>query len=711
MDRSLNGALCAPTSDPDALEAGFRLASAASNHCLWEWDLLSGEVSRSDAMASQFGYAPKDICANTDWWRDRIHPNDRGRACKSIDGAIARAADRNWTCEYRFRRRDGSYAHVFDRASILRDESDRAIRAFGAVMDLSEIHDAYKVVKEREQRYRYTIELTGQIAWSTSADGKVAEFGERWSALTGLPQVVTQAEWAQAAHPDDFPKAIEQWERSVSSGQPLDFEHRLKMLDGEYRWFRGRAAAHRNPAGEVERWYGTIEDIEELKASQIALTRLANFDDLTALPNRHMFSNHLETALLRAQREGGKVALIVLDLDDFKAVNDLFGHSAGDLLLMSFARRMLDSGIKLYRTGGDEFALIIHDCTDRDDALRLAARIHAVLEPSFELTETFVDCRTSIGCAIFPWHGDDASELLKSADIALYAAKDAGRARTKIFASAMRSDLQRRNSMFAIAKDALVADDIDAFFQPKIRLRDGQLVGFEALMRIHSERFGPQAPAIISAAFDHPEIALAIADRMSAQVITAVSEWNRSGLSIGRVAINASPLEFRGGDYAERLLSRLEAMHVAPHSLEVEITETVFIAHDDQSVLGSLGKLRAAGITVALDDFGTGYASLSHLRQYPVDVLKIDQSFVREVETDERQRLITRGVIELSRTMGIETVAEGVENQTQADILKSFGCDIGQGYFFGRPMSSADAEHVLLANLHGCRGAPHIANG
>lgn len=677
------------------LEDKFRLASAASNDCLWEWDLTTGEIRRSEAMATRFGYASAEVGTDSQWWRDRIHPADRDRASNSIDTAIAQAASGSWTCEYRFQRKDGTYAEVCDRGYVLKDEGGRATRVVGAVMDLSELKQAYRELHQSEERYRHTIGATGQVAWSASADGQFINFDDAWSSLTDLSRCMTLPEWERVSHPDDLEASLEQWQRCVETGEPLELEHRLKVRDGAYRWYRSRAAARKDANGKIENWYGIIEDIHELKVSQQALRRLAEFDDLTSLKNRHAFSADLEGALDDAGPKRRKIGLLVLDIDDFKTVNDLFGHDAGDTLLMSFARRMLDAGIELYRTGGDEFAAIVRKCPDKKTLLHEAERIHSALEQPFRVAGTVLDCRTSIGSAIFPNHGDSPSELLKSADIALYSAKTAGKRQTRHFESAMRSDLQRRNSMLEVARHALAEDLVGAFMQPKVCLRTGRVVGFEALMRVRNERFGPQGPSIIGAAFDHPELSLEIANRVLADITTVLRKWLAQGLHFGRIAINASPLEFRDGKYAERLLARLAMASVSPEHIEVEVTESVLLEQDESKILQSLHRLKEAGITIALDDFGTGYASLSHLQRYPVDVLKIDQSFVREITTHPRQELITKAIINLSRTIGIQTVAEGIETAEQADLLESLGCNIGQGFLFGRAVSMADAERLL----------------
>lgn len=678
-----------------SLAEGFRLASAASNDCLWQWDLATDEIHRSRAMATRFGYSSEEISPSSTWWRDRIHADDRASASRSIEVAIEDPNASGWSCEYRFLRSNGTYAQVCDRAYILRNDNGKATRLVGAVMDLSEITEAHRALRRSEERYRFVVELTGQIAWTADAEGSEFEFDERWASYTGMNNLVTSEERATAAHPDDLAEATRRWEHSLKTGEPFDLKHRLRSAAGEFRWFRTRAAAHLDSSGRVERWYGTIEDIHERISSRNAFNRLENFDELTGLANRRMFFADLESRFGQARDSGTTLALIILDLDDFKSVNDLFGHDTGDMLLTVFAERMINAGVVLYRIGGDEFAAILELGAGRDEASAFSERVHAAIRDPVPAADTILECRASIGCALFPAHGNSPSELLKSADIALYAAKAAGSSHTRIFANSMRNELQRRSSMLNIAREFLSRDRVTAYFQPKVSLRTGQIVGFEALMRLRDGRFGAQPPGVIDAAFQHPELAGELADRVLAKVASVVRDWRQQSLTFGRIAINASPLEFRGGSYAERFLSKLRENGVSPEDIEVEVTETVLLNRSEDAILDSLRALKDAGVTVALDDFGTGYASLSHLRQYPVDVLKIDRSFIQGIVDDERQRLITKGVIHLSRTIGIQTVAEGIETTEQADLLESFGCEIGQGYLFGQALCENDAAAML----------------
>lgn len=684
----------------------FRLAARAANDCLWDWNLATGRILRSDAMVTQFGYSPSEIHSDTRWWRRRIHPEDRARACRSIDQAVrGHPTQTFWTSEYRFRRRDGSYAEVCDRAYIVRDAAGQAFRVVGAVLDLTKIRNAQRVIAATEERYRYTVELTGQIAWSASADGTIVEFDNRWAEQTGLGCVFDVGDWDQVGHPEDVARVLTEWRNSIATGCPLDLEHRFKVRDGSYRWFRSRAAPHFSSDGQIIRWYGTIEDIHDRQLIRAELERLASFDELTMLRNRHAFVRDLEAALSQAKKVSDQLGLLVLDLDDFKYVNDVFGHDIGDRLLAAFAERMRATGVDIYRTGGDEFAVFVEGCRDSEAAILIADKIHGALEESIDFGEIVHECRVSIGCALFPLHGGNVRELLKSADIALYAAKASGRKQTRIFASEMRSDLQKRTSMLSVARQAIAECTIDPVYQPQVDLRSGEIVGFEALLRFGCGTTELQPPAMIWAAFDHAELAVALADQVLDKVLAQIKNWNRKQLSFGRIAINASPLEFRGGRYAQRLLDRLEKSGVAPSSIEVEVTESVFLEREEDSIAHTLALLRQAGITVALDDFGTGYAALSHLTQFPVDLLKIDRTFIRDLPSDARQASITQALMSVSQKLGIRTVAEGIETSEQAVLLRSYGCELGQGFFYGCPMSAEQAEARLSSRQEKFRTA------
>lgn len=543
--------------------------------------------------------------------------------------------------------------------------------------------------------YRYTIGLSGLIPWSTDPGGHNISFNRRWSELTGAKAFAPLEEWAAVVHPEDLPRVSANFERCLRLGEPLDHEHRLRMRDGSYRWFRSRAAPDRGPDGAIVRWYGTSEDIHERKAGELRLEWLAHHDPLTGLPNRTLFQKETAAALEQACRTGSEAGLLVMDLDGFKQVNDQLGHDTGDRLLAAFAERISAVVPGMARIGGDEFAALLPSLPSRDSIDATFEAVHQALRvplgPDFPR-----DCGVSIGCAVYPAHGDDAGELLKSADIALYEAKVSQPKRAKIFESEMRSRLQERLSMLSIARDALDDGRIVPFYQPKVDMITHKVMGFEALLRWKHPRRGHQLPASIAGAFQHPVLSVDLGERMMAQILADIRRWLDEGVPFRRIAVNVASPEFGSNDYGERVLERLHGYDVPPGCLEIEVTETVFLGDNGDAVGGALRLLSDAGVTIALDDFGTGYASLSHLQKFPVDVLKIDRSFVKALSEEASDRAIVNAVIGLAKSLNIATVAEGVETADQAQALRSFGCGQGQGYLFGRPTPAALVPEIAL---------------
>jgi len=286
---------------------------------------------------------------------------------------------------------------------------------------------------------------------------------------------------------------------------------------------------------------------------------------------------------------------------------------------------------------------------------------------------------------VFGEHGDDATELLKAADLALYASKSSGRGRLTLFQSQLRADAQHRSSMIHMARQALVDDLVVPYYQPKVDMRTGRILGYEALLRWQHPRTGVHAPDTIAAAFDNAELAVELTEKMLAKVVRDVDRWRRAGQDPGRVAINASAADFMQHDFAAYVLAHLARCGIPPQRFEIEVTETVFLGRGAEQVERALHRLSSAGVRIALDDFGTGYASLSHLKQYPVDVLKIDRSFISNIEQDPGDAVIVDAIVKLGSSLGMEVVAEGVETVGQVEMLVARGCTIGQGYLMGRP--------------------------
>lgn len=499
--------------------------------------------------------------------------------------------------------------------------------------------------------------------------------------------------------------AVEQ----ATSGRVARFSAQAPTANGRQKWWDVVIS----PAGELDS--GVLvcisRDMTNHKSAEDQIRWAANHDSLTGLPNRSLFRNVLEDAINAVKRDGGGLALLLLDLDDFKRVNDTLGHDTGDALLTTFAARLREAIGKddcAARLGGDEFAVLLRRVAGAGE---LEAAIRAIFE---RLQEPCVhegrilDCHTSIGASLYPVQASGRAELMKNADVALYAAKEAGGDTFRLFEPEFRAEMQRHHSMLALAKEALARDLIVPYYQPKIDFRTGRLYGFEALLRWMDPRRGLQTPGTIKAAFNDFSLAAAISDKMISQVLRDVRGWLDRDLAFGHVAINAAAAEFRRGDFAERVLEQLRQHDIPSSCLQLEVTETVFLGRGAEYVERALRTLSEAGVEIALDDFGTGYASLSHLKKFPVNVIKIDRSFIQSLDADADDEAIVRAVIGLGRSLDIRIVAEGIETFAQSAYLRKLNCEYGQGFLFGAAVPEHEVPLLIerFKRLWGGRGRP-----
>lgn len=432
-------------------------------------------------------------------------------------------------------------------------------------------------------------------------------------------------------------------------------------------------------------------------AHDAQLVYLAHHDGLTGLPNRLLLRERLQQEMSRGRRDGGQAALLFIDLDRFKSINDTLGHDAGDQLLCQVAER-LSGQVRgcdtVARLGGDEFVVLQTHLQSPQHAATLADKLLLVLAQPFHIAggEHFVG--GSIGMAVFPDDGNTVEDLLKCADIAMYRAKDAGRGRGVFFEESMNLELQERASLEHALRVAISHNQLLMHYQPRFRLCDGRLVGAEALIRWQHPKLGWVSPARFIPLAEENGLIDGIDPWVLRQVCQQMAMWQAQGYEIGNVAVNVSGRQLRNSNLVDLVRDALDASGLSPKLLEIEVTEGVLI-NDIERVIELLNQVRLLGVAIALDDFGTGYSSMSYLRRLPIDVLKVDQSFVRELERDEGSRSIVQAIIALAHALGKTVVAEGVETRKQADLLAAWGCEEVQGYYFGRPMSAHALEQIM----------------
>jgi len=436
-------------------------------------------------------------------------------------------------------------------------------------------------------------------------------------------------------------------------------------------------------------------------AREAELVLRAHHDDLTGLANRALLSERLRQELTRARRTGKQLALLFLDLDRFKSVNDTLGHAGGDQLLRIAADRLSDCVREcdtVARLGGDEFVVLLTDLNNPQQAAKLASQVLALLSEPFQIAGSHCFLGASIGVSVFPDDGSTPEELLKQADIAMYRAKAAGRGRFVFFEESMNVAQREQAVMEYELHLAISRNQFTVNYQPRVDLRDGRLLGAEALLRWKHPVLGAVSPAVFIPLAENIGLIDSIGPWVLRQVCMQMAAWQTAGYAFGTIAVNVSGRQFRSGDLVAQVKSALASTGLMPHSLELEVTEGVLI-EDVDSVIDVLCQLKKIGVSVALDDFGTGYSSMAYLRRLPIDVLKIDQSFVRDLPHDEDACNMVRAIIAMAHALHKSVVAEGVETLVQANLLRSWNCNEAQGYYFSRPVTAATLETLMSTTM------------
>lgn len=623
-------------------------------------------------------------------WLSSLHPDDVASTQARWSQAIATKGVVDM--EYRLRTANRCYRWFRARAAARLDETGEVLRWYGTLEDIHDRKLTEDALRESEERFRLAAHAAGLGIWDYDSLGGRREWSDEFKAMLGLPLHAPAS--VDTALSLVVPADRHRLQTLVGAVAAGDGNHRFETMlrihradTGEERWIKTGGWRIEAPSGVLSRVLVTTRDVTEERTAEDRIRFAAHHDALTGLPNRGAFGERLERAIEQARRLGNGLALVLFDVDHLKETNDTIGHDAGDVVLRTFGERLrgaLGDHCTLARLGGDEFAAVIEG---EGDAPAVIARVQAALRRLREPLShegRILDCQATAGGSLFPAHGETAAELLKSADIALYAAKAQARGSMATFQPQMRADLQRRSSMLSIARDVIRDDRVAPHYQPKVALASGQVCGFEALLRWQHPSLGPQSPATIAAAFEDLELAVGLSERMLECIVGDMRRWLDDGVEFGRIAFNLSPAEFRREDMIDRILGRLARARIPTSCLELEVTETVFVGRGAECVATTLETFSQAGVHIALDDFGTGYASLTHLKAFPVHTIKIDRSFVSNLDTDAGDAAIIDAVVALGHRLGMTVVAEGVETPAQARYLLAQGCDMAQGYLFGK---------------------------
>ncbi|WP_460504507.1 EAL domain-containing protein [Hydrogenophaga soli] len=679
-----------------------------SNQGYWDWNMVSGHIELSPRFETMLGYAPGALQLTTHTWSQVIHPDD----VPDVTEAIRRHSSGEvpeLDVEMRVRTATGDWCWVHSRGRIVaRDAEGVPQMMSGTHTDITE-----------QKRYRLASSESATVLDSlyegvmvVGLDRKVLRVNPAFQRITGYEaaEVVGQSPrmLSSGRHGTAFYQAL--WDSLDQRGH-WHGEIWNRRKNGEIYPELLSISAIRDERGRVQHFVGVFSDISRLKAHEVELYNIAHFDALTGMPNRLLLGDRLAQALARAQRQANLLAVCYLDLDGFKGINDVHGHAVGDRLLVQVAERLkqaLRADDTLARLGGDEFVLLMSDLSTQAEGLAAAEQVLKTIAEPVALEGLVLNVSASLGLTLYPQDASDADTLLRHADQAMYLAKDAGKNRCVLFDPVHDREVQAHRERLARLRQAHQNNELVLYFQPKVDLNNGDVIGMEALIRWQHPERGLLSPGEFMPLLEGTELEFLVGDWVIRTALAQMAQWHGAGLPLA-VSVNIGAAHLLHPDFVDNLHWMLQSQLDAPAvALELEILETVGLADVDRAV-EVLTRCRALGVACSLDDFGTGYSSLAYFRRLPVHMVKIDQSFVRDMLFDENDFGIVDSVVRLSKAFNRQVIAEGVETMDHGARLMALGCHLAQGYGIARPMPGARVAEWMAQWHHNqpWRSLPH----
>ena len=662
------------------------------NDANWTMEFISAGCQRLT------GYAPEELIENQSVsFSALIHPEDQGMWAAIETGE--RDIPARYEVEYRVRHRDGSWRWVCERAAAVFDASTASWKLEGFIEDVSERRRSDEARRQAEERYHSIFEHAlegifhstpaGRILVANPALARILGFASPEALIAEVTDLSTQI-YVEPERRRELLRLLE------SSDSVSAFEFQAFRRNGEVIWLSLNAHAHRDQARNLLYTEGTIEDITERRLYQAQIERQANYDSLTGLANRTLLNTRLHQSIERAAASSGAVAVAFIDLDQFKFINDTFGHELGDSLLQNMADRLrscVREGDLVARQGGDEFVLLLIDYR-HDDLAGVIQRVHAAIAQPWKAGRRTFHVSSSIGVAVYPGDGHNPDTLLRNADAAMYCAKESGRNGYQFFTAELNRALVERQDIEQRLRGALARQQFLLHYQPRIDMSTGLICGAEALLRWRLPEQGLVSPQRFISVAEDTGLIVPIGRWVLHSACQQARAWQDEGLPPVVVSVNVSPRQFRDGNIVETIAEALKLSGLESRYLQIELTEGLAM-HGAEKYVHMLEQIKQLGVQIAVDDFGTGYSSLSYLKRFPIDQLKVDRSFVTDLATDPNDAVIVQAIIALGHKLGLRVVAEGVETEEQLTFLQRCNCDEMQGFLFSVPIIAADFSALL----------------
>lgn len=675
-------------------EQRWKFILEAGSESIWDWDINNNTASSSEKSEDPFDLLQASINANY----SSIHPADIDQFKRDLEEHICGNSE-FFVNKHRVVHGPGNWTWVTTRGKVVsRDAQGRPLRMIGTHNDVTERELASMIFYH-----------TSQAMLITDKDNRIISVNPAFTKTTGYSRQQVLGKdpklLASGRHDKDFYRSF--WE-AINTSDGWQGEIWNRRQDGKIFPEELIINTIKDEQGNIDHHIALFNDITEKKLATEIILEQANMDPLTKLPNRRMFFDRLEHTIQRAMRNQHTFAVLYIDLDSFKEINDSLGHNIGDILLMQVGQRLaklVRASDTISRIGGDEFTIIIDDLTDIDISNVIARKIIDSMKAPFTISEQDCYISSSIGITVFPEDGNNATQLLKNADQAMYEAKKSGRNCYRYFTTALQRNIELRQRIKNNLYIALSENQFRVHYQPIIHLQTGKINKAEALIRWQQPDQGEIAPSRFIPIAEESGLIHEIGDWVFDTVIQQLLRWKQSINPSFKISINKSPVQFRfDANHLSKTVKKLQDADINGHNLVFEITEGMLMESDPHAIQQML-ELRDLGVELALDDFGTGYSSMSYLQRFDIDFIKIDQSFVSHLNENNSDTALCEAMIAMAHKLGLEVIAEGIETETQLQILTRMGCDYGQGYYFSPALPAAGFE-VFINNFQLCAGKP-----